>query len=129
MAAAESPQQLAPVFEAMLAALPHDWSYLELDLRIGDDSRYVETALLLVTVNPQAHAPAEHDWHWRICVAHHFGHAAAPEAVHGALRLLDEHGIAGELALREVREGRVEVVHMWGRPESVRREFDRLRSQ
>jgi hypothetical protein len=42
---------------------------------------------------------------------------------------LDREGIVGELALREVREGRVEFVPMWGRPESVRQEFARRRSQ
>jgi hypothetical protein len=31
--------------------------------------------------------------------------------------------------VREVRSGRVEVVQMWGRPESARQEFRRLRSQ
>ena len=41
---------------------------------------------------------------------------------------MDEAGIEGELALREVREGRVEVVPMWGRPESVRQEFARRRA-
>jgi hypothetical protein len=50
-------------------------------------------------------------------------------AVHGALKLLDDAGITGQLAVREVRSGRVEVVQMWGRPESARREFRRLRSQ
>jgi hypothetical protein len=50
-------------------------------------------------------------------------------AVHGALKLLDDAGITGELAVREVRSGRVEVVQMWGRPESARQEFRRLRSQ
>jgi hypothetical protein len=45
------------------------------------------------------------------------------------LRQLDAAGIAGELALREVREGRVEVTPMWGRPESVRREFAERRAQ
>ena len=45
--------------------------------------------------------------------------------MHGTLRLLDEAGIAGELVLREVRAGRVEVTQMWGRPESVRQEFRR----
>jgi hypothetical protein len=45
------------------------------------------------------------------------------------LKLLDDAGIAGELAVREVRAGRVEVVQMWGRPESVRQEFRRIRSQ
>jgi hypothetical protein len=49
--------------------------------------------------------------------------------VHGALTLLDDAGIAGELAVREVRSGRVEVNPMWGRPESVRQEFRRLRAQ
>ena len=33
------------------------------------------------------------------------------------------------MALREVREGRAEVVQMWGRPESVRREFRQRRWQ
>jgi len=49
--------------------------------------------------------------------------------VHGALLLLDESDIAGDLALREVRTGRVETIQDWGRPESFRREFRRLRSQ
>ena len=43
----------------------------------------------------------------------------------GTLKLLDDAGIAGELVLREVREGRVETAQMWGRPESVRQEFRR----
>ena len=33
------------------------------------------------------------------------------------------------MAVREVRSGRVEVVQMWGRPESVRQEFRKLRAQ
>jgi hypothetical protein len=49
--------------------------------------------------------------------------------VHTALKLLDEAGIDGELRVREVRTGRVEVTQMWGRPESTRREFQRLRAQ
>ena len=44
-------------------------------------------------------------------------------------RLLDEAGIEGELAVAEMRSGRAEVVQMWGRPESAREEFRRLRSQ
>ena len=46
----------------------------------------------------------------------------------GTLQLLDEEGIEGELVLRDYREGRAEVVQMWGRPESVRREFRERRS-
>ncbi len=38
-------------------------------------------------------------------------------------------GIRGELVLRELRVGHVEVVNLWGRPESVRQEFRRRRAQ
>jgi len=37
--------------------------------------------------------------------------------------------LTGELALREMRSGRVEVTQMWGRPQSVRDEFKRNRAQ
>jgi hypothetical protein len=113
-------------FQAILDALPSDWTDLELDLRVDED-RYVDAATLLVTANVQPYS--NHDWHFHIIIAHHFGHAAAPEVVRGTLRLLDNAGIAGELALREVRAGRVEVINQWGRPESVREEFRKLRAQ
>ncbi|HEX7297417.1 MAG TPA: hypothetical protein VF257_00335 [Solirubrobacteraceae bacterium] len=118
---------LADTFQQVVDSLPDDWTDLELDLRIDDESRYIEAAVYLVTCNPQPYS--WHDWHWRLLVAHRFGHAAAAPAVHGTLKLLDDAGIAGELAVREVRAGRVEVVPMWGRPESVRQEFRRIRSQ
>jgi hypothetical protein len=50
-------------------------------------------------------------------------------AAHTALKLLDDAGIEGELALREQRTGRVETTQMWGRTDSVREEFRRLRAQ
>jgi hypothetical protein len=118
---------LADTFQQVIDSLPEDWTDLELDLRIDDESRYIDAALYLVTCNAQPYS--RHDWHWRLLVAHRFGHAAAVPAVHGTLKLLDAAGITGELAVREVRSGRVEVVQMWGRPESARREFRRLRSQ
>lgn len=118
---------LAETFQGILDTLPEDWTDMELDIRIADESRYVEAALYLATVNARPYS--RHDWHWRLLVAHSFGHAAAAPAVHGALRLLDEAGIDAELVLREVREGRVEVVQMWGRPQSAREEFRRLRAQ
>ena len=117
---------LAEAFNQILQALPSDWTDMELDLRVAE-SRYVDAALLVLTVNAQPYS--RHEWHWRLLVAHQFGHAAAAPAVHGTLRLLDEAGIAGELALRELRSGRVETVQMWGRPESVRQEFRRVRAQ
>ena len=117
---------LADTFQEIVDSLPSDWTDLELDLRV-QESRYIDAASLLVTCNAQPYS--RHDWHFRLLVAHHFGHAAAAEAVHGTLKLLDDSGIAGQLALREVRTGRVETVQMWGRPESVRQEFRRLRAQ
>jgi hypothetical protein len=118
---------LADTFNDVLATLPDDWTDLELDVRIFDEDRYVDAAVYLSTVN--AHPYSKHDWHWRIIVAHRFGHAAAAPAVHGALKLLDQAGLDGELAVREVRSGRVEVINTWGRPESFRQEFRRIRSQ
>jgi hypothetical protein len=118
---------LADTFTTLVESLPDDWTDLELDLRIFDESRYVEAATLLVTCNAQPYS--KRDWHWRLLVAHRFGHAASVPATHTALQLLDDAGIAGELALRETRTGRVETVQMWGRPESVREEFRKLRAQ
>jgi hypothetical protein len=117
---------LAEEFEAVVQSLPDDWTDLELDLRIGDESRYVDAAVMLSQVNAQPYSRA--DWHWRINVAHRFGHAAAAETVHGALAKLDNEGILGELRVRDAKEGRAEVVQMWGRPESIRRDFRRRRS-
>jgi hypothetical protein len=118
---------LADEFQAVVDSLPPDWTALELDLRLADEDRYVEAATLLVTINAMPYSQDE--WHWRIRVAHGFGHAAAPETVRGTLALMDEQGIEGELVVREARSGRVEVTQMWGRPESVRQEFRRRRAQ
>jgi hypothetical protein len=118
---------LAEDFGLVVDSLPPDWTQLELDLRIFDEERYVEAATILAQVNAMPYS--KHDWHWRIRAAAAFGHAAAAETVHGTLSLLDELGIEGELGVREARSGRVEVIPMWGRPESVRQEFRRRRAQ
>jgi hypothetical protein len=118
---------LADTFSQIVDSLPDDWTDLELDLRIDDERRYIDAATYLVTCNAQPYS--RHDWHWRLLVAHRFGHAAAAPTVHGCLKLLDDAGITGELALRELRTGRVEVQQMWGRPQSVRDEFKRSRAQ
>jgi hypothetical protein len=118
---------LVQSFDETVASLPDDWTDLELDLRIFDERRYVDAATLLVTCNAQPYS--KHDWHWRVIVAHRFGHAAAAPAVHSALKLLDDADIEAEIAVREVRTGRAEVLQMWGRTESVRREYKRLRAQ
>ena len=118
---------LADTFDQVVDSLPDDWTDLELDLRVRDERRYVEAALYLVTVNAQPYSRA--DWHWRLLVAHRFGHAAAAPTVHGALVLFDNAGIEGEMAVREVRSGRTDVTPMWGRPESIREQFRKLRAQ
>ncbi len=117
---------LAESFHEVLESLPDDWTDLEVDLRIFDEERYVDAAVLLTQVNAQPYSKA--DWHWKLLVAQRFGHAAAPETVEGTLALLDREGIAGEMVVRDLREGRAEVVQMWGRPESVRQDFRRRRS-
>jgi len=118
---------LAAAFQEIVDSLPDDWTDLELDLRIADETRYVDAAVFLVVANAQPYS--KHDWHWRLLVAHRFGHAAAVPAVHMALGLLDGTGIEGELALREVREGRVPIEPFWGRPYTVREEFREINSQ
>jgi hypothetical protein len=117
---------LAEEFQEVVETLPDDWTDLALDLRIADETRYVDAAVMLAQVNAQPYSHAE--WHWRINVAHRFGHAAASETVRGVLTKLDREGIAGELRVRDAQEGRAEVVQMWGRPESVREDFRRRRS-
>jgi hypothetical protein len=117
---------LAELFNEIVDSLPSDWTDLELDLRVQED-RYIDAASLLVTCNAQPYS--NYDWHFRLIVAHHFGHAAAAPTVHGTLKLLDDAGIAGELVLRDVRTGRHEIVPEWGRGESFRREFRRIRAQ
>ena len=117
---------LAEDFTEIVSSLPDDWTDLELDLRIADENRYVDAAVMLAQVNAQPYSRA--DWHWRINVAHQFGHAAAAETVRGILTKLDLESIAGELRIRDARQGRAEVVQMWGRPESVRREYRQRRS-
>lgn len=116
---------LSTEFAEIVESLPDDWTDLELDLRIADESRYVDAAVMLTHINAQPYSRA--DWHWRINVAHTFGHAAAAQTVRGILAKLDKEGIDGQLRIRNAREGRAEVVQMWGRPDSVRREFRQRR--
>lgn len=120
-------QLLTEIFDEVVGSLPDDWTDLEMDLRILDEDSYIDAAVFMVVCNAQPYS--KHDWHWKILCAHRFGHAAAPSAVRTSLKLLDEAQIDGELAVRKVTSGRVEVVNTWGRPESWRQEFRRLRAQ
>jgi hypothetical protein len=116
-------------FSQILATLPPDWTDLEIDMRIEDEAQYVDTAVWLSQVNAQVYQHPRGQWpQWRLLIAKSFGHAAAPESVMGVMERLDGEGVVGELRVAEVREGRSEVVQMWGRPESVREEFRQRRS-
>jgi hypothetical protein len=84
---------LTDTFQEIVDSLPTDWTDLELDLRIKDETRYVDAAVALVVCNAQPYSANE--WHWRLIVAHRFGHAAAVPAVRTALTLLDDNDIAG----------------------------------
>lgn len=117
---------LSDSFREIVESLPRDWTDMQLDLRIRDESRYVDASVPMTQINAQPHSQA--DWHWRINVAHGFGHAAAPETVTWVLEMLDRQGIEGELIVHDVNEGRAEIRQLWGRPESVRAEFRRRRS-
>ena len=112
---------LAEQFQEILDSLPDDWTDLTLDMRLPDEERYIDAAVILAQINAQPYSKA--DWHWRLIVANKFGHAAAAPTVKGTLALLDQEGIEAELILRDFREGRAEVKQLWGRPESVRRQF------
>lgn len=117
---------LTESFQEIVESLPRDWTDMELDLRIADETRYVDASIPMTQVNAQPYSEA--DWHWRINVANGFGHAAAPETVAWVLEMLDRQGIEGELIVRDLNEGRAEVRQLWGRPESVRAEYRRRRS-
>ncbi len=118
---------LAETFRTVVDSLPDDWTDLELDLRIHDEERYIDAAVYLVTCNAQPYS--KHDWHWRILIAHRFGHAASSQATHGTFKLLDDAGIDAEVVVRQVRVGRFETQYMPNRPESVRQEYLRIRNQ
>ena len=117
---------LADSFADIVDSLPADWTDMQLDFRLADEDRYIDASIPMTQINAQPYSQAE--WHFRINVAHTFGHGAPPETVGWVLEMLDCQGIEGELVVRDINEGRAEVVQMWGRPESVREEFRNRRS-
>ena len=103
---------LADTFQEIVDSLPDDWTDLEFDLRILDERRYVDASLMLVPVQPAALLQA------RLALARarrpplRARRRRCPPCT-TSLKLLDEAEIAGELAVREVRErprrGRADV--------------------
>ena len=50
---------LAEDFQSLLDSLPDDWTDIVCDLRIFDEERYVDAAVLLTQINAQPHAKAD----------------------------------------------------------------------
>ena len=59
--------RLADTFQAIVDSLPSDWTDLDLDLRIRDEDRYIEAAVIVAQCNGQPYSRS--DWHWRLLVA------------------------------------------------------------
>ena len=118
---------LADDFQRILDALPPDWTDLEVDLRIDDESRYVDSAVFAQPGQRAGLQPAG-----RVALAAAGRPQLRPRGRggdgQGVLAKLDAEGVSGEMRVAEVREGRSEVVQMWGRPESVREEFRQRRA-
>ena len=119
---------LAETFNEIIAPLPDDWTDLEFDLRIFDESRYVDAAIVLVTCNAQPYSQA------RLALAAGRGPPLRPRRrrsrrSHWRSSCSTRAGSTARSPLREVRTGRAEIVQMWGRTESVRQEFKKLRAQ
>ena len=106
---------LADTFQEIVDSLPDDWTDLELDLRIFDEQRYIDAATFLRHLQRAALLRA------RLALADPLSPTASATrrrapAVHRALKLLDEAGIDGEIAVREVRTGPRAGVHDVGPP-------------
>src|SRR4051812_50105532 len=91
---------LADDYQRIIDSLPPDWSYLQFDLRINEEDRYVELAPIVAEVNAWPLSKA--DYHWRFNVAREVGHAAAAVSVHRHLAKL---GRLGGPSRHGVREG------------------------
>ena len=113
---------LADDFQKIVDSLPDDWTDLELDLRIADESRYVEAAVYLVDLQRAALLPP------RLALAAarrpplRARRLGSDRARHAAL-CSTKRGSRASSPCASVRSGRAEVMQMWGRPQSAREEF------
>ena len=98
--AAKEPERRRPTFveewDALLAALPADWSDLWAELELTSSDFLERGALLLAPVNP---ARAGERLAYRFRVARRFGYGASAEMTHRCLERLDEDGITGEVRI------------------------------
>ncbi len=113
--------ELSKEFDAIIDALPDDWSDLVFEIEIDDFDQYVDAAVIMTRCNGQPHTNGE--WQWRVRVSRDVGHAADVETVRSVLEGMDSLEGDGKIRLIDTREGRSEPFNGWGRTESVRQEF------
>jgi hypothetical protein len=87
---------LVEEWDALLAALPADWSDLWAELELTSSDFLERGALLLAPVNP---ARAGKRLAYRFRVARRFGYGASAGMTHRCLERLDEDGITGEVRI------------------------------
>lgn len=88
-------ESLAAAWDETVAALPPDWSDLQLEVGIASSDDVDRAALLLGPLNPFLHDGVPPAFRFR--AARRFGYGAAPEVVRRMLARLDEDEIAGSL--------------------------------
>jgi hypothetical protein len=84
----------AEAFDAVLAELPADWSFLDVRVALDDPRRLAEARVALARANARpVRGAGDHDF--EITVANTHGHGARAGVVRSALRILDDLGISG----------------------------------
>ena len=119
---------LADTFQQIVDSLPDDWTDLQLDVRIFDESQLHGRGGGAWSPATRSRTPSTTGTG---ASSSRTGSATPPRRRRSTRRCgcSTRPGIDGELALREMRTGRAEIVPTWGRPESVRQEFRRIRAQ
>ena len=97
---------LVEQWDAIIAAQPKDWSFLDIELVLRDASTSEEIALVLSPLNPWH----QRDWRtgvFRFRTARTFGYGSATELCRKRLGTLDSLNVAGKLqALRGLSDVR-----------------------
>jgi hypothetical protein len=99
---------LTMAWDEIVAALPEDWSELQLEVEIASSDDIDRAALALGPLNPFLHDGVPPAFRFR--AAQRFGYGAAPEVVHRMLERLDEQGIAGTLRVLRAQSSTAPVL-------------------
>ncbi len=101
---------LAASWDALVAALPDDWSDLYCEIELTSTDYLERAALLLAPVNPARYGGKPG---FRFRCARRFGYGASPEMVRRCLERLDEERIRGEVRILHALSD-TEPVHTQG---------------